>query len=64
MCPDPGSEGEGLGVWTPVSLREEGLVVWIPGSKGGGARGPDSGLTEAAGGVLTQSEGAGGRAEV
>lgn len=59
-----GLNAEGLGVWTPVSLREEGLGVWIPGSKGGGAGGPDSGLTEAARGVLTQSEGAGGRAEV
>ena len=50
-------------VQTP-GLNGEGLGDWIPGSKGGGAGGPDSGLTEAAGGVLTQSEGAGGRAEV
>lgn len=27
--------GEGLGFWTSVFLREEGLGVWIPGSKGG-----------------------------
>lgn len=38
----PGLNGEGLGVWTPVSLREEGLGSGSPG------------LREEGPGVLTQ----------